>query len=266
MYKTINLSRGTTSYYDIPKDDVSPVLVWLHAFPQDRTMWESQRTHFATTHRVIVPDLPGFGDSTPVEGWTIDMAADIVAELLDTLKITEPVVLGGLSMGGYTALAFARRHPGKLKALILADTKAEPDDATAKAGREKTIALAKEKGAAGVIEAMLPKIVGETTRAKYPDVVGGVIAIAEKQSTEGVIGGLKALRDRPDATPGLGKIAVPTLVIVGEEDLATPITNSERLAKEIPGAKLIVLPAVGHLSNMEDAMAFNSAVGLFLGT
>jgi len=266
MFKTIPLSRGTVSYFDDPKAEASPVLVLLHAFPQDRTMWEATRQHMAGTHRVIAPDLPGFGASDLVEGWTVDSAADTVAELLDALKIAGPVAVGGLSMGGYVAMAFARRHPAKLKALILADTKADADDDAAKAGREKNIALAKEQGAAGVIDAMLPKLLGEATRAKYPEVGAGVRATAVNQKVEGVIAGLKALRDRPDATPDLKKIAVPTLVIVGEEDAVTPPAKAEAIAKEIPGAKLVVLPRVGHLSNLEDTMAFNDAVGHFLQT
>ncbi len=266
MFKTITLSRGAVSYFDDPKAEASPVLVLLHAFPQDRTMWEAARQHLAGTHRVIAPDLPGFGDSRILESWTVDSAADTVAELLDALTITGPVAVGGLSMGGYVAMAFARRHPKKLKALILADTKADADDADAKAGREKTIALAKEQGVAGVIDAMLPKLLGATTQAKYPEVGAGVRATAVNQSVEAVIAGLKALRDRPDATPDLKAIAVPTLVIVGEEDTVTPPAKAEAIAKAIPGAKLVVLPRVGHLSNLEDTMAFNDALGHFLQT
>ena len=264
MPQTIYLSHGVISYEDTPANAGKPVLVWLHAFPQDRTMWEPQRQHFAASHRVIVPDLPGFGDSAFNEGWTIDSAADVVAELLVALQITEQVVVGGLSMGGYAALAFARRYAEKLKGLILADTKADGDDETAKAGREKTIALALEKGSAGVIEAMLPRLLGATTQEKSPETIAQVRSIAGKQSAHGVIAGLKALRDRPDATPGLKQIAVPTLVIVGAEDLVTPIAKAEVLANEIPGAKLAILQGVGHLSNLEDSMSFNAVVETFL--
>ena len=264
MPRSISLSRGAMSYDDTPENAGKPVLVWLHAFPQDRAMWESQLGHFAASHRVLAPDWPGFGDSAPGRPWSIDSAADLIADWLTALHITEPVVVGGLSMGGYVAMAFARRHPAKLKALILADTKADPDDDAAKAGREKTIALAREKGAAGVIEAMLPRLLGATTLAKSPEVADRVRTIATRQSTEGVVAGLEALRDRPDATPGLRSIAVPTLVIVGAEDLVTPLEKARVLAGEIPGAALVTLPGVGHLANLEDPAGFNQAVGAFL--
>lgn len=264
MPQTIQLMHGLLAYDDTMANGDKTTLVWLHAFPQDRTMWEPQLAYFSANYRVIAPDLPGFGDSEALENWSVDSAADIVVELLDALRINSPVVVGGLSMGGYTAMAFARRHPAKLKGLILADTKADGDDETAKAGREKTIALANEKGAAGVIEAMLPRLLGATTLASAPRVADTVRSIACKQSTEGVVAALKALRDRPDATPGLKNVSVPTLVIVGDEDQVTPVAKAEVLAKEIPGAQLAILKGVGHLANLEDASKFNQAVEAFL--
>jgi pimeloyl-ACP methyl ester carboxylesterase len=237
-----------------------PTVVLLHAFPLSRQMWEPQVATLSDRYRVVAPDLYGFGDTPlPQGGWTVDSMADAVAGLVDG-----PVVLGGLSMGGYVALAFARRHPGRLRGLILADTKAEADGPEARAARDKMIALANEKGTAAVVDEMVPKLLGATTRKSRPEVEKEVRRIGSAQSAGGVAAALAALRDRPDATPGLGNIRVPTLVVVGVEDGVTPPDAARKLAAGIPGATLEEIPAAGHLSNLEDPAAFTAAVRRFL--
>ena len=243
-----------------------PPVVLLHAFPLCREMWAPQRT-LADRFRVVTPDLFGFGGSpVPAAGWTTDSMADALAALLTGIGITDPVVLGGLSMGGYVALAFARKYPDRLRGLVLADTKAEADNAWAKAGRDKMIAFARESTAAAVAEEMLPKLLGETTRARRPEVVAEVRRIASAQTVDGVAAALAALRDRPDATPALGGIRVPTLVVVGAEDTLTPPDGAKKLADAIPGAKLEVIPTAGHLSNLECPAEFTTAVRMFLAS
>ncbi|QDU22241.1 alpha/beta fold hydrolase [Urbifossiella limnaea] len=242
-----------------------PTLVLLHAFPLDRQMWRPQLAALAGTARVIAPDLPGFGKSPlPPEGWTVDSAADDVAALLDTLGQSGRVVVGGLSMGGYVAMAFARRYPERLAGLILADTRAEPDDDTAKANREKLIVTAKSQGAAPVVDAMLPKLLGEETRAKRPGVADAVRAMGAKQAGEGVAAALAALRDRPDAGPGLDGLTAPLLVLVGEHDAVTPPTLAAAMAGRVYGSELVTVSGAGHLSNLENPDEFNAAVARFL--
>ena len=176
-------------------------IVLLHAFPQTREMWTMQVEELAKHHRVITPDLYGFGGSSlPEHGWTVEGMADAIAEFLLGIGITEPIVLGGLSMGGYVALAFARRHPEKLRGLILADTKAEGDSAEAKEGRTKSMALVQEVGVAVLTEQMLPKILGLTTHEERPAVVAEICRVGAEQSVEGVLAALTALRDRPLTT------------------------------------------------------------------
>jgi 3-oxoadipate enol-lactonase len=241
-----------------------PVVVLLHAFPLDSAMWRPQIDELAADYRVIAPDCPGFGGSAVSAGLTVDSAADVVAELLDHLGINDRVVVGGVSMGGYVALAFARLYPQRLGALILADTKADPDDETARAGRDRLIQLTSENGVKAVVEQLLPKLLGPTTVTQRPEVVEQVRAIAERQSVEGIVAALKALRERPDAGPGLAHIAVPALVIVGEEDAITPPEKAKQLAEAIPNARLVTIPGAGHLSNLENESAFNAAVREFL--
>ena len=248
-------------------DDIGTGLpvVLLHAFPLSRVMWRPQRETLIDMCRLITPDLPGFGESLPLTGTpTVDGMADSVAEMIDALGIAGPVVLGGLSMGGYVAFAFARKYPDRLAGLILADTRAEPDDDTAKANRDKMIALAQTSPASVIVEQMLPKLLGTTTHARRPELVEEVRRIGSAQRPVGIVGSLHMLRDRPDSRPTLGQIRVPTLIVVGREDVLTPPKLAESMAAGIAGAKLVVLDEAGHLSNMEQPAAFTDAVRRFV--
>ncbi len=242
-----------------------PAVVLLHAFPLARTMWRPQVEALQGEYRVITPDLRGFGGSRGfADAPSVETMADDVAGLLDELKVPGPVVLGGLSMGGYVALAFARRHPARLRGLVLADTKADPDDAEGRANRDRLIAFAQNNTARAVIDQMLPKLLGADTTARRPEVVEEVRAIASRQTVAGIVGALKGLRDRPDANPDLGAVAVPTLVLVGRDDTLTPPAKSEEMAARIPNARLVVLDGAGHLSNLEQPERFNAALRSFL--
>lgn len=242
----------------------TPALVLLHAFPFDRTMWQMQFAALAAEVRVIVVDLPGFGESKAAP-FTVDSAADQVATVLDTLGIARAVV-GGLSMGGYVAMAFARRHADRLAGLILADTKSDADDEPARQNRDKTLALVKEKGTAAAIDSMLPKLLGDDARTNRPEVADAVRRIAVRQSSAAVQHAILALRDRPDATTGLTAIVVPTLIVVGEHDAITPPAAAEAMVSRIPGCRLATIPGAGHLSNLENGEAFTAAVRDFLKT
>lgn len=241
------------------------IVVLLHGFPFSRAMWRPQALELQKNHRVIVPDLRGFGGSSPFdESPTLEQMADDVVGLLTALKIHEPVVLGGLSMGGYLALAVARKYPALLRGLILADTRAEPDDAQARSNRDTMIEFARSHSAVDVIEKMLPKLLSEKSRRERPDVESKLRSMAAEQSVNGIIGALKVLRDRPDARPALAAIRVPTLVLVGSDDALTPPALAETLAAGIAGARLVKIPGAGHMSNLEEPAAFNAAVEAFL--
>jgi pimeloyl-ACP methyl ester carboxylesterase len=251
----------------IEYDDVGrgEAVVLLHAFPFSRAMWRPQLEDLQTAFRVIVPDLPGFGGSEGFRGIpSVEGMADAAAGLLDALPVSEPVVLGGLSMGGYAALAFARKYPQRLRGLVLADTRAEADSAEGKANRDKTIAFARSHSAGAVVEQMLPKLVCEATRAHELHVVEEIRRIGSAQTADAVIGALQAMRDRPDATAWLGQINVPTLVIVGSADALTPPAMAQILVAGIPGARLAVLNEAGHMSNLEQPELFNAALRAFL--
>jgi pimeloyl-ACP methyl ester carboxylesterase len=257
-----HLKSGVTIEYDDGGSGVP--LVLLHAFPLSRAMWRPQRQDLEGVARLITPDLRGFGGTSPfTDAPTLERMADDVAELLDRLAL-DKVVLGGLSMGGYVALAFARKHGPRLRGFILADTKSEPDSEEAKAGRDKLIAFAGAHTAADVLDQLLPKLLAEKTRRDKPGVEAEVRRIGAPQTPAAIIAALEALRDRPDSTPVLGTIAVPTLVLVGSEDALTPPAASEAMVAKLSKAQLVKIPGAGHLANLEDPAAFNTAVRAFL--
>ncbi len=240
-------------------------LILLHAFPLTSEMWRLQIEALSNEFYVVAPDLPGFGASSDFESApSIEQMAREVAALLDELFVPQPVILGGLSMGGYASLAFARLFPEKLRALILCDTRAEADTPEGKANRDKMIALAQSESGAAVVEQMVPKLLGETTKNLRPDVVKTVTRLGLAQSDVAIANALRALRDRADSLYLLPQIQVPTLVIVGEEDGITPLAAAQTLAQNIRGAKLAVIPQAGHLSNIEQPEIFNNIVRDFV--
>lgn len=242
-----------------------PPLVLLHAFPLDRRMWEPQVSAFSSHWRVITPDLRGAGESS----WTdedsfMERLAEDLAALLDYLGLAR-VVLGGLSMGGYAAFAFLRRYPARVSALVLADTRATADTDEGKKGRYEMAALAEREGAAAVAERMLPRLLGTTTHTRRPAVVSRVREMILANAGPGLAKLQRGMAARPDSRPLLGTIRCPTLALVGEEDVFTPLSDAEAMVQAIPGAKLVRLPEAGHLSNLEKPTAFNSALHDFLG-
>jgi pimeloyl-ACP methyl ester carboxylesterase len=241
-----------------------PALLLLHAFPLGLFMWDEQAAALAPSHRVVRFDARGFGDSAPgADALAMDRIADDGALLLDRLGI-ERAIVGGCSMGGYAALAFARRHPARLAGLYLQDTKAAPDTDEARANRGTLAAKVLAEGATAAVEAFLPKLLGETTKRDDPALGQRLRERILATSPRGIANALHGLGARPDARPGLGAIAVPTLVVVGEEDVLTPPSEAEALAAAIPAARLVRVPGAGHLANLEQPQAVNGALAAFL--
>jgi 3-oxoadipate enol-lactonase len=230
-------------------------IVLLHAFPFDRRMWWSTAAALAGRHRVIAPDLRGFGESPASGPFSIADLADDVAALLDVLGLSRATLLG-LSMGGYVALAFAARHGARLERLVLADTKAGPDTPEARRGRDEAIALVQAEGVEAYLERQLPRLLSPGAS----DALRASTRALGLQTPEALVNGLVALRDRPDRTGELGQIAVSTLVMVGAEDRVTPPSEARAMAAAISGARLVELPAAGHLSNLEAPAAFEAAL------
>lgn len=239
-------------------------LVLLHAFPLSGRMWEAQLALASHGWHVIAPNVRGVDgqDDDPSANSIDDYAADII-DLLDGLHIDEAVV-GGLSMGGYVAFAILRHAPSYVRALILADTRSQADTPEGLDGRRKLLALVGERGADAVADQMIPKLLGETTRTTKPDVVDHVRGLIRSNSTDAIAGGIRALMSRPDSTPQLASIHVPTLIVVGEQDGITPPSAAEEMQARIAGAELVRIPDAGHLSNLEQPTVFNAVLARFL--
>ena len=240
-------------------------VVLLHAFPLNRMMWEPQIAALFGECRCIAPDLRGFGDSPRSGPYSIDQYADDVVALLDALQI-ERAVVGGLSMGGYVALALWRRHRKRIRALVLADTRSGADTDEGKQKRGELIALAQSEGSAAVADRQITGLLGKSTREKQPELVDRIRSIMAGESPAGIVGALEAMRDRPDSTPLLAGIDVPTLIVVGDEDVVTPPKEARAMHDAIRGSRLEVIPAAGHLSNLERPAAFNAALSDFVGS
>jgi pimeloyl-ACP methyl ester carboxylesterase len=243
---------------------VGPALLLFHAFPLAMSMWDAQAEALSATHQVVRFDVRGFGGSAPAAGpLTMERIADDGALLLDRLGIEEAIV-GGCSMGGYAAFAFVRRHPQRLLGLVLQDTRAGADSDEAKASRATLAAKVLGEGASAAVEALLPKLVGETTHRQRPALVALLRERILASRPEAIASALHGLAARADSRPTLPTIAVPTLVLVGAEDVLTPPTEAANMAAAIPRARLDVIPEAGHLANLENPEALNRALRAFL--
>jgi pimeloyl-ACP methyl ester carboxylesterase len=182
---------------------------------------------------------------------------------MDHLRL-DSAVLGGLSMGGYVAFASWRLDRLRWRALVLADTRAGADSEQARTGREKLLQTLDARGTQGVADEMLPKLLGNTTRARRPQLVDHVTRLIGRQTNEGVRGAIVRLRDRPDSTPLLAEIGIPVLVMVGEEDEVTPPGEADSMKAQLEDAHVVRIPESGHLSCLEHPTAFNAALTAFL--
>jgi len=239
-------------------------IVFVHGFPLSRRTWQKQIEALKSTHRVIAPDLRGLGENEGVSGsTTMDQFADDIHALLQQLK-TGPVILVGHSMGGYIALAFARKYPAMLRGLVLVATQSGADSPEAAAGRRTTAGKVKEEGSKVVVDAMTPKMLAANNQdKKMADLVRAFMAPSKPDS---VISALLGMAERPDSTSMLASIAVPTLVITGADDIVIPPAESEKMAAAIPGANLKVIPSAGHLVAFEQPAEFNKALQEWLKT
>jgi pimeloyl-ACP methyl ester carboxylesterase len=247
--------------YDDRGGGGGPLVVLLHPFPLARGTWAGLGEALAARHRVLAVDAPGFGESPLRAGWSIADFADDVVTVLDACG-AERAMLLGMSMGGYAALAFAARHPARLAALILADTRAAADSPETRAGRAAALELVRTAGPEAYLRASLPRLLA-------PDAPPALAAFARSHAephAASLTAGIEALRDRPDRTGELAAIRCPTLVVCGEADQVTPATEMRRMADAIAGATFVAIPGAGHLSHLEAPGAFARAVSPFLAT
>ena len=249
-------------------------LLLVHGFPLDHTMWEGQIDALAAEEgtaalplRVIAPDLRGFGRSRPRgEKVTMDEFADDLAGLLDGLGIREPVAYCGLSMGGYIAFQFWRKYADRLAALVLCDTRAGADSPQAAESRRAMAQRVLGEGPAPVAEAMLPKLLGESTQEQRPELVERLRTLIMAGDPRGIAAAARGMAERPDMTGSLSQIGCPTLVLVGQNDVISPPAEMRGMAAAIPDARFKEISAAGHMSPWENPAEVNAAITEFLAT
>lgn len=265
MYQLINDFSMSYDYFGsgVP-------LLMIHGYPLSRKLWQPQ-AGLADIARVIAPDLRGHGDSsnpnTQSDGpiaYPMDMLASDCAELLDALSINTPVVVCGLSMGGYITFAFYRKYPQRVAGLILAATRSGMDTPEGKSNRKNAVDTVRRSGVEAIAESMLPRMMSPNTYAKRPELAASVMEIMRSISVQGVIGDQLGMSDRSDSTPLLSQIDKPTLIIHGTDDQLIPLAEAETMHSAIADSTLKAVPDAGHLVNLEQPFLFNQAVREFL--
>jgi len=239
-------------------------LILLHGFPFDRNLWYDQVQALNDHCRVITPDLRGFGESKAPES-PVSMsqyAADIIT-LMDLLKI-EQAIVGGLSMGGYIALAIAEQYPERLLGLILSNTKATKDTAAQRQNRYNTSEKTNYDGTEFLVKDLLEKVLCEATLSEKPDVVEYTQQMMRRQSGEAVRSALAGMAERKDREFILSEIEVPVLVIAGKKDTLIPVFDSKMMVREMPHAHLEIIEDSGHLSNLEQPELYNKILLRFI--
>jgi len=241
-----------------------PAIVFLHAFPLDQTMWDEQAAPLVEERRVVTFDWPGFGQSPstspdPETSGLDSMVAEVI-ELVDHLGLDQ-VDLCGLSMGGYAALALYRSFPERVRSLILCDTKATADPPATRQARQEMAELVVREGSAALIPLMVPRLLGASTLRRPADPLPQKIAeMIRRSAAQGVARALHAMATRTSTTDLLGSIRVPTLLLVGEEDILSTPAEMREMAAAIPQATLQVIEDAGHLPNLEQPTLFLQAL------
>ncbi len=258
------MSKTRVHDIEIAYDDegAGPPVVLLHGYPFNRSMWADQTQALRNSQRVIVPDLRGHGESE-VAAATIEAMARDIGALMTSIGISEAAICG-LSMGGYIALAFYRLFPERVRALVLADTRASADTDEVKQNRKKQAERALREGMEGIANDLLPKLLRPQTLEKRAEIVDRVRQMMVETKPEGAAAALKAMGERDDQMALLSRIVAPTLILVGRDDVITPIKDSELMHREIQGSRLEVIEGAGHVSNIEQPEHFNRALLNFL--
>ena len=262
---------GRTIIHRIPIENVELVVeeepgpgapvVLLHGFPFDRRLWRGQRPALAG-YRLFLPDLRGHGesDASPPPYSMVSLAEDLRREL-DHLGL-DRIALGGLSMGGYVALAFAARYPERLRALLLLDTHPLADPPAVRRARADQAARVRKAGPEAVVDELATRLVGG--RDVDPEVIALTREMILGTSRDGMVGALEGMATRPDSTPGLAAISCPTLIVVGSDDTIAPPAMAREMAAAIPHAQLVEVPGAGHLAPLERPDLVNAALARFL--
>jgi 3-oxoadipate enol-lactonase len=241
-----------------------PPVVLLHPFPCHHEFWNPVAEALDSRYRLILPDLRGHGDSEIGEGPALmQKHAGDVARVLDAAGVGKAAFVG-CSIGGYILFEFWRRFRARVTSLALCDTRPQSDTAEGRANRLKAAAAVLEQGTEPFIESMIPKLLGRTTVAMWPDLVDGARAMMRKMSAEDISLVLRGMAERPDSVADLKSIHVPTLIVIGEEDVLSTVADGELMRQNIAGSQLKVVPKAGHYAAWEQPELVGKVLRQFL--
>ncbi|MGW1067537.1 alpha/beta fold hydrolase [Streptomyces aureus] len=257
--------RGTTLHYDDAGSPAGLPVLLIHGHPFNRTLWAPQAEALvAAGHRVVTPDLRGYGDSAVEDGpvYLSDFADDLVA-LLDHLDI-ERAVVGGVSMGGQIAMEVQRAHPDRVRALVLSDTSAPAETDEGKAFRNRLADRLLAEGMDGYADEVIGRMLADYNVAAMPEVAGRVLAMMRATDPRGAAAALRGRAERPDYRDTLAAVECPVLIVVGADDVYTPVADAEAMRALVPHATLTVVDGAGHLPGAEQPGKFNAELLGFL--
>ena len=249
-------------YYDVAGTGFPIVL--LHPFPVHHEFWAPVAPKLSTRYLLLLPDLRAHGRSEVGRGTaTMSKHADDLLRLLQAQQIPRAVFVG-VSIGGYILFEFWRKYSERVAALVLSNTRAEPDTEQGRANRLKSIEDARLRGTAPFVDAQSQNLIGESTRRNRPDIVATARRLMQRLTVDGLAAVQQGMAERPDSLPTLRGIDIPTLVIAGEEDTLSPLATVQGMQRHIPGAKLAMIPKAGHYAALENSEEFARVLRQFL--
>jgi len=267
----VTVGRKRISYLTSKSANATPrqhpvrTVVFLHAFPLQAEMWESNLGAVPDGWRAVAPDFRGFGETPLLDGEAQrmnDLAGDVV-DLLDRLEVTDAAVVG-CSMGGYVLFELLKSAPNYVSAAALVSTRAGADSEAGRKNRQEMIDQVDGEGVDAIAGQMVPKLLGATSQKQRPDLVKHVRNLIVPNRPQGIKAAVRAMMERSDSTPLLSRIKVPTLILAGAEDALIPPTEAEAMDRAIPASKYELMPFAGHLPNLEQSAAFDGLLSQFL--
>jgi pimeloyl-ACP methyl ester carboxylesterase len=241
-----------------------PAVVLLHAFPADHNLWRPVAARLATHYRMVLVDLRGHGQSSAGEGpATMEKHAADLARVCDAVGVGK-AVFGGVSIGGYVLFEFWRRCRERFSGLILSDTRAQPDTEQGRAARLQAAETVERNGPDAFLATMVPKLLGKSTMTNRPDLVEALRAMTARMTVAGIAAVQRGMAARPDSVPTLRTITAPSLLLFGDEDTLTPVSEGELMRRDIAQSRLQVLARAGHLAVFEQPDAAHQAIRDFL--
>jgi len=259
----ISINNLMVSYSDHGPDD-APVIIFIHGFPLNKSMWNMQVEAVKENYRVIAYDIRGHGDSDPgIDDFFIELFVLDLLRLMEKLRI-EKSILCGLSLGGYIALNAVLKHPDRFDGLILNDTQCIADTPEIKENRCIAIISIKDKGVEQYAEESIKKLFAPESFTKKQNVIAGVKEMIISTPKQSLCNTLHALAERKETCTQLPEINIPVLIMVGKEDKITPIAAAQQMHEKMLNSKLEIIQHAGHLSNLENPIAFNTHLVNFL--